>query len=233
MSLEQISPAQRPRERLLSRGAPSLSIEELLAVLLRSGPQGSNVLDMARTLLGGAGSLEKLSRMSPKELLSFHGIGPAKACVLTASLELGRRLAEEKLRELETLDRPEATGEYLLRICRSLRKEVFGCVFMNHANKVLDHRILFEGTRNAAPVDAADLFREALLADASRLILFHNHPSGNPEASADDRAMTRRLAAGATLLGLDILDHLILAGPRWISLRSHCPEIFTPKIQEE
>ena len=226
MSLEKIAEEERPRERLLRRGASTLSVEELLAVLLRSGPQGSDVLELSRSLLEKTGTLEGLSRMSPVELLKYHGIGPAKACVLAAALELGRRLAEEGLKEGRVLNRPEESGKYLIQIYRSHRQEIFGCIFMDRANRILRHGVLFQGTREASPVDPGELFRRSLLEDASRLIIFHNHPTGNPEASADDRALTRRLVDGARLLGLEVLDHIILAGPRWISLRSQAPELF-------
>ncbi len=226
MSLEKIAEEQRPRERLLRNGASSLSVEELLAVLMRSGPRGSDVLELSRSLIERAGSLEKLSRMAPAELRKIHGVGPAKACSLAAALELGRRLAAESLSSGQVLNRPEESGEFLVQIYRGLRQEIFGCIFMDRSNRVLDHQELFRGTRAAAPVDPAEIFRRALLEDASRLIVFHNHPTGRPEPSADDRALTRRLSEGARLVGLELLDHLILAGPRWISLRSRSPELF-------
>jgi len=226
MSLSKISEEQRPRERLLRKGASALTVEELLAILLRTGPKGSDVLAMADSLLKEAGSLENLSRRSPAELLKFAGIGPAKACTLAAALELGVRLAEEGLKVGRHLNRPEDSGEYLVRIFRNQRQEAFGCIFLDRRNRILQYRVLSRGTRDASPVDQADLFRRALLIDASRLILFHNHPSGNPEASADDRAITRQIINGGTLLGLDVLDHLILAGPRWISLRDMWPDLF-------
>jgi DNA repair protein RadC len=184
---------------------------------------------MARELLSEAGSLEKLSRMEPSELQRQQGIGPAKACTLAAALELGRRLAHEELKEEQSLNRPEESGAYLVRIYRSQRNEIFGCLFLDRRNRILKHEVLFRGTRDASPVDPAEIFRKALFLDASRIILFHNHPSGNPEASEDDRHLTRRLVRAGRLLSLEILDHIILAGPRWVSLRSRHQELFGPE----
>lgn len=229
MSLKNRSEEERPRERLLRGGASSLSVEELLAVLLQSGPRGSDVLELARALFEHTETLQQLSRLSPAELLKFRGIGPAKACSLSAALELGKRLAAEGLREGQVLNRPEDSGNFLVRIYRSERQEIFGSIFMDRGNRILACRKLFTGTRDAAPVDVAELLRRALMEDASRLIVFHNHPTGRPEPSADDRALTRRLVEGAMLVGLELLDHIILAGPRWVSLRNSAPELFVPQ----
>ena len=226
MNMKNRNEKERPRERLLRGGVSTLSTEELLAVLLQSGPPGSDVLELSRSLYEQTQTLEQLSRLSPAELLKFRGIGPAKACCLSAALELGRRLAAEGLQEGQVLNQPEDSGNFLVRIYRSERQEIFGSIFMDRRNRILAYRTLFTGTRDAAPVDAAELFRRALMEDASRLIVFHNHPTGHPEPSADDRALTRRLVEGASLVGLELLDHIILAGPRWISLRSSEPGLF-------
>lgn len=218
---------ERPRERLLRLGPSALSTPELVAVLLRTGTGSRDVLALAAYLLERAGGVAGLAGMPLAEVLTLDGIGPAKAAALEAALELGRRAAEAELAEGSVLDRPENAGKYLVARLRGRPTEVFGYLALNGRHRLLQVRELSAGTRRHAPVDAAELFRRALLDGASGVLLFHNHPSGSPEASADDRLLTRRLAAAGATLGVPVLDHLIVAGARWVSLRSDEPGLFT------
>ncbi len=224
--LRSIPEEERPRERLLRLGPSALSTPELVAVLLGTGTGRRDVLALAAHVLEKAGGAGGMAAMPLPALLALDGIGPAKASTLAAALELGRRAAEARLSEGSVLDRPEHAGRYLVARLRGRPTEVFGYLALNGRHRLLQVRELSMGTRRHAPVDAAELFRQALLDGASGVLLFHNHPSGAPEASADDRLLTRRLAAAGTTVGVAVLDHVIVAGDRWISLRSHEPVLF-------
>jgi len=224
--IEDMAPEQRPRERLWSRGPESLSEAELLAVLLRTGRQGCSAVTEAHALLAEAGGLEGVARMTAKELKRRPGIGHAKAAAVCAALELGRRVARTEVPGTQLLERPEAAAEYLVARLRGCRREVFGFISLDTRHRFITDHDLWEGTRNHVPVDPAEVFRAALLDDAAGVILFHNHPSGETEPSVDDVQLTCRLVRGGRAVGIEVLDHLIIAGPDWVSLRARRPEIF-------
>ncbi len=221
-----MEPTQRPRERLRSRGPESLSEAELLAVLLRTGRPGHSVVAEAQELLAQAGGLEGVARMSARELERRPGIGRAKAAAVCAALELGKRVAKVEVPGAQLLERPETVAEYLVARLRGSRREVFGFISLDTRHRLINDHDLWEGTRNHVSVDPAEVFRTALLDDAAGVILFHNHPSGETEPSVDDIQLTRRLVRGGRAVGIEVLDHLIIAGPDWISLRARRPEVF-------
>lgn len=223
-----LEPMQRPRERLLATGVAGLSDAELLAVLLRTGRAGCGAVDEAQRLLADLGGIDGLARADARDLLRRPGVGPAKASSVVAALELGRRLALAPVRSGELLDRPEAAGPMLVSLLRAERQERVGFVALDARHRLIAVRTLSRGTRRQCPVDPAELFRRALLEDAAGTIVFHNHPSGDLEPSRDDLALTRRLVAAGEVLGVPVLDHLVVAGERWLSLRCARPELFTP-----
>ncbi len=227
-TIRMLPEADRPRERLHRLGSAALSGPELLAILLRTGGRRGDALAVAAGVLAASNGVGGLARLTIEELLTLEGIGPAKAATIAAALELGRRAAGAILEEGERLDRPEAVGAYLVARLRGRSTEVFGYLALDGRHRLLRVRELASGTRRHAPVDAAELFRRALLDGASGVLLFHNHPSGVLEPSPDDRLLTRRLAGAGSALGLPVLDHLIVAGPSWISLRTESPDLFTP-----
>ena len=229
LRISDMDPGQRPRERMRERGAGSLSEAELLAILLRTGRPGRSAVDEAQNLLTEAGGLTGIARMSVRELEKRPGIGAAKASALLAALELGRRVAREDLKRGRILDRPEAAGEFLVALLKGRRREVFGFLSLDAKHGLLQVRELWVGTRNHAPVDPAEVFRSALLDDAASVIVFHNHPSGELRPSTDDLDLTERLVGAGRLLGVEVSDHLIVAGPDWVSLRTHCPQLFAHK----
>lgn len=226
MRMCDLNPDQRPRERLLRSGAEKLSEAELLAVLLRTGRKGLSAIDIAQSMLAEAGGLVAVSRLSAAELLARPGIGGAKAAAVCAALELGRRLSMQSMFDLRVLDRPEAVGSFLVSLLGSQRREVFGFLSLDSHKRLIRHHELWVGTKNHAPVDPQEVFRTALIDDAAAMILFHNHPSGVLEPSADDIALTRRLVCGGDVVGIEVLDHLLVAGGSWMSIRSHKPVVF-------
>lgn len=224
--LRSLPESERPRERLFRLGAAALSTAELLAVLLRTGGAGRDVLTLSADLLAEVGGPGGLGALGVEELCRRPGLGPAKAASLAAAVELGRRAAESDMMSTSLLDRPEAAGRYLVARLRGRPTEVFGYLALNGRHRLLQVRELSVGTKRQAPVDAAELFRRALVDGASGVLLFHNHPSGTLEASADDRRLTRRLVAAGSTVGVPVLDHLVIADARWLSLRTGAPELF-------
>ncbi len=224
--IREMDTRQRPRERLLEHGPSALADAELIAILLRTGGARGGAVDEAHALLADVGGLAEAARLDARELLRRSGIGPAKTASLLAALELGRRMANAELRAVPRLDRPDSAGGFLAAQLAGVRHEVFGVVCLDGRHRCLAVRRLTEGTRTHAPVDPADVFRTALLDHAAGLVAFHNHPSGDLDPSPDDVELTRRLAAAGRTLGVSLLDHLIVGGSRWLSLRAARPEIF-------
>jgi len=224
--IRDLEPSQRPRERLLEYGASSLSDAELIAVLLRTGRRGCGAVAEAHRMLADSGGLAGVARLDVGELAARPGLGPAKIAALLSALELGQRLAKAEMQISERLDQPQAAGEFLVRRLARESREVFGFVSIDGRHRYLADHELSLGTRTQAPVDAAELFRLAVLDRASGVLLFHNHPSGDLEPSRDDLDLTRRLAQGGRVVGVTVHDHLIVAGSRWLSLRSTRADLF-------
>lgn len=224
--IRELEPSSRPRERLLEFGPAVLSDAELLAVLMRTGKRGRGAVVEANALLVSAGGLPELARWSAAELLGVHGIGPAKAATLLASLELGHRVARSRLREAEVLGDPAIVGEYLLRRLQVERREVFGFLTVDGRHRLIRSHEHSLGTRTQAPVDPADLFRRALGDGAAGVLLFHNHPSGQLEPSRDDIDLTRRLVRAGEVVGVAVWDHMIVGCGQWLSLRRSRPGLF-------
>jgi len=210
---------ERPRERLLARGARSLGDAELVAVLLRTGRAGESALALARRLLASVGGLSGLATATP-EALAGRGVGPAKAAAVAAAVELGRRLARAEIRERDPLGHPAAVASYLTLRYAALDQEVMGALYLDTRNRMVGERELFRGALNRAAAEPRRILREGLLAGAAGCIVFHTHPSGDPSPSAEDVAFTRRLAEAGEAVGIRLVDHLVLGSQgRWVSLR--------------
>jgi len=210
---------ERPRERLLERGARTLGDAELVAVLLRTGRRGASALDLARELLAAVGGLAGLAA-SPPGSLPRRGLGAVKSATLLAAVELGRRLARAEIAEREPLGQPAAVARYLALRFAPREQELLGALFLDIRNRLLAERELYRGTLSRAAVEPRRVLQEGLLLGAAGCIVFHNHPSGDPSPSAEDLAFTRRLAQAGEIVGIRLVDHLIVGGPgRWVSLR--------------
>lgn len=217
--VSELARAERPREKLLERGPEALSDAELLAVLLRTGVSGEDVLELARRWLKEAGGLESLARADARQIMNRKGVGLAKGAVVAAALELGRRLAKRNLVGQQLLDRPEVAAEYLTLRYGHARVEVFGALTLDVRHRLLGIYELHRGARAHAEIEPAEVFNKAIVDNAHAVILWHTHPSGDPAPSGDDEALTRRLAEAGRLLGITVLDHLIVAGSGFVSLR--------------
>lgn len=210
---------ERPRERLRLRGASSLSNAELLAILLRTGAQGENVLSLATRLLARFDGVVGLARASFGELCAEHAVGEAKAAQVKAALELGRRLVSTQPEERATVRSPQDVYNLLMAEMALLDQEHLRVVLLNARNQVLAIHELYRGTVNTALVRPAEVFREAVREGCPAVIVVHNHPSGDPTPSADDAAMTRRLVEAGAILEIEVLDHVVIARRGFASLR--------------
>jgi len=201
---------ERPREKLLARGAAALSDAELLAIFIGCGPRGQSAVDLGRQLLTECGGLRGLLDRPSAELAKLRGLGPARACALVAALELGTRHLGQQLQRGESLADPDQAGAYFARKLRPLPHEVFACLFLDTRHRVLAYEELFRGTLDGSEVHPREVARRCLAHNAAAVIFGHNHPSGNPEASAADRAVTARLKQALALVEVRVLDHFII-----------------------
>lgn len=210
--------SERPREKLLRRGAGVLSDAELLAIFLGSGLRGTDAVGSARRLLGDHGPLRVLLERPPAALLRLPGIGPARACALIAALELGSRHLAAGLERGEALTDPQAAGRYFAQRLRGLPHEVFAALFLDTRHRALAFEEMFRGTVDGAEVHPREVVRRALAHNAAAVIVGHNHPSGNGEPSAADRAITLRLKQALGLVEIRLLDHFVIGDGAPVSL---------------
>jgi DNA repair protein RadC len=208
-----------PRERLRARGADALSAAELIALLLRTGTRGRDALDVARALLARTGGLDRLESAPASELAAVSGVGAAKAASLIAAFELGRRCACSHLPEGAALRSPQDVFRHFGARLRRVQQERFVVVFLDGRHRVLGEEMVSQGTLTASLVHPREVFRPALRASAAAVILVHNHPSGDPTPSAEDRVVTDRLARAGEILGVRVLDHVVVAERGYVSLR--------------
>lgn len=209
---------ERPREKLLQRGAGVLSDAELLAVLLGSGVAGRNVVDLARGLLNRFGGLRQFLEAERSAFLREPGLGPVKYAQLQALLEIGRRHLDETIERTPALENPAAVRRYLKSMLRHEASEVFGCLFLDTKHRPLAFEILFRGTIDRANIYPREVVRRSLLHNAAALIICHNHPSGICEPSDDDIHLTRHLQRGLALIDVRLLDHVIVGDGEPLSM---------------
>jgi DNA repair protein RadC len=201
----------------LALGASALSDSELLGLLIGTGVKGRSAGAIARALIEAAGGLRAVMTKDPHELLAMPGLGPARATQLLAALELGRR-AQHQREVRPRLRRPEEIYEYLRPTLSNLRREVFHVLCFNSRNVLLRDARVAEGSQTNCPVDPREVFAVALLTRATAIVLAHNHPAGDPEPSSLDLSLTQQLCAGARVLGLKVLDHIIVGANGFSSL---------------
>ena len=187
--------------------------------MLCHGRASASALDLANAVLGTVGGLERLARARFDELSQVPGIGAARAAQIVAAVELGRRTVSRAVRDRVQITTPRSVAEMLLPEYGSRPVEQFGIVMLDTKHRVLRTTVVTIGTLDASIVHPREIFREAAGAGAAAIVLFHNHPSGDPEPSEDDVALTRRLVAAGVLMGIDVVDHVILADARFCSLR--------------
>lgn len=213
-------PAQeRPRERLLNEGEQALNNRELLAILLGSGAPQQSALTLADQLLRNAGSLRGLAALDVEELRKVRGIGLAKAAQIKAAMELARRLSLEPGYERIAIRHPGDVAELMMDDLRDLDHERFMLLMLDTKHRVIKIQTLSVGDLSGTLVHPRELFKAVIRRNSAAVVLVHNHPSGDPEPSADDLDLTRRLAAGGRLLGIEVLDHIIIGDNTYVSLK--------------
>lgn len=212
---------ERPREKLMNRGAESLSNAELLAILLRTGTQEESVMRLAERILIEAGEegLSGLAHSSIESLMKRKGVGEAKAITIAAALELGKRVAIGDSKKRIIIRSSDDIANYMIPRLRYCDREHFYAILLNTKNHIIASPLISIGTLSESLVHPRELFKEAVNHSASSIILVHNHPSGDPSPSREDVMMTRRIIEGGRLLDIQVLDHVIIGDNTYISLR--------------
>jgi len=209
----------RPREKLLRHGISALGDNELVALVIGSGSRQGGALAIANELLATHGGLHGLTRCSCEELIGVAGVGRARAAQVVAALELGRRTLAHSPSARVQIANAKTAAEYLLPRFGARAVEQIGILLLDTKHRVLRPAILAIGTLNSSAVSPREVFREAAIGGAAAIVLFHNHPSGDPTPSPEDIELTRRLAAAGVLMGIDLIDHVILGDTRYCSFR--------------
>ncbi|MEG1914356.1 MAG: DNA repair protein RadC [Acidaminococcaceae bacterium] len=213
---------ERPREKLQLYGAATLSNAELLAILLGSGTKEKSALELARDLTANAGLLRNLALThSVEELAKTKGIGPAKATTILAALEVGKRIAYAAPLERSEITSPEAGATLLMPRLRYETNEHFLVVLLNSKNKVLQIEQVSEGSLNASVVHPREVFAPAVLHHAAAILVAHNHPSGDPTPSKEDRVLTTTLVEAGQIMGIPLLDHIVIGDAAYFSFKEH------------
>ncbi len=219
LMIRDVNMEDRPRERLLRQGAESLSNQELLAILLRTGTKEESVLVLANRVLNVFERLHHLKHATIEEMIAIKGIGEVKAIQLLAAIELGRRLAQKNNDEKFTIRSPEDAATYLMPDMSSLNQEHFVVLFLNIKNQVIHKQTIFIGSLNASIVHPREIFREAVKRSAASILCAHNHPSGVPTPSTEDIEVTKRIVEAGYIIGIEVIDHLIIGDHQFVSLK--------------
>ena len=206
----------RPRERLLNHGADTLSDAELIAILLGSGVPGKNAIQLAREMLQDG--MPALRRREPATIAKLPGVGPAKASRIAAAFEVARRLASNETDALPSFD-ADAFGRALVNRYAHHVQERLGAAFLDSRQRILRQREIFVGTINHAAVSTRDVVRCALEENACAVVLYHNHPSGDPSPSAEDLMFTRKMSESLQLCDIELADHIVIGAQRYYSMR--------------
>ena len=218
MLLKDLPQEARPREKLLSRGAAALSDVELLALLLRSGIRGKNVLQLAQELVDRFGGVAGLLHMPAEALKTVKGLGPAKRAELVAVLELARRALVQQLTQKPLFNTPQAVRDYLQLQLGGLHHEVFAVLFLDSQHRLIALEEMFRGTLTQTSVYPREVVKQALTLNASSVVLAHNHPSGTAQPSRADEALTHTLNAALALVDVRVLDHFVVTASQAVSM---------------
>ena len=218
-TIKELPSGERPRERLLHFGAGALSNTELLAIILRSGTRDENVVRFAQRILTKFGGLPGLARANTTQLTNEKGLGPAKVAQLKAALELGRRLLAVSHDERVQVRSPADAANMVMSEMSLLEQEELRVMLLDTKNHILATETIYRGSLNTSLIRVGEVFREAIRANCNSLIVVHNHPSGDPSPSPEDVAVTKQMVEAGKLLDVEVLDHLIIGGHRFVSLK--------------
>lgn len=208
----------RPREKLLMRGSQNLSDAELVAILLRTGKKGKSVIDIAREIISSDGNLANLATRTVDSLQKIDGIGKDKAATLAAAFELSRRiLYQSKWFSNKRINSPQEVAEIFIPLLRDETKEKFIVVCLSSANKIIKYETISVGNLNSSVVHPREIFKVAIDCLSASIIIIHNHPSGNPDPSNEDIAITKKIVEAGKIMDIPVFDHLIIAGETYTS----------------
>lgn len=219
ITIHEFPQEERPRERLINYGPMALSNAELIAILLRSGTRGENVVNLSARLLAQQGGLVGLSKASFDELAEFKGVGDAKSCQLKAALELGRRLLIASPDQRPQITCPADAANMLMLEMSPLEQEHLKVLLLDTKNYVVAVPQVYVGNVNTSIIRIGEVFKEAVRKNATSVILIHNHPSGDPTPSPEDVQVTQRIIEAGKLLDIEVLDHIIIGGQRFVSFK--------------
>lgn len=221
LAIKNLPKEARPRERLVQFGAAKLATYELLAILLRTGNRELGPIELAALLLERYPDLYELKHITFEELTSIPGIGPAKAVELLAAIELGARMTSSKRELLGYIRSSEDAAQHFLQEMSELEQEHVMAIFLTTKNEIIRKTMVFKGDLNTSLANPREIYREALRCSAARLIIGHNHPSGNPEPSQADIKLTKRMIEAGKFLGIDCLDHIIVGHHKYVTLHDY------------
>lgn len=220
LNIKEMTLEDRPREKMISNGVSSLSDAELLAILIRSGNKELNAIQLAQKIINKADNIRCLQDMTIDELRSINGIGLSKATQIKAALELGVRVASYKPKKYK-IKNPWDIYKYYMEILRYQYKEIFKVVLLNTKNEIITDVDISIGTLNSSLVHPREVFREAIRRSSNKIILLHNHPSGDVEPSKEDKKVTCRLKDCGELIGIEVIDHIIIGDGIYFSFKEN------------
>lgn len=209
--------SDRPRERLIRLGADRLSDAELFAIILRVGNQETTAIDLARNMIKDFGGFSGLDSKSIAELCQVKGVGPAKAAQIQAALEIGKRLFLEQKNSGDKVENSDDVFNRVSPHLRNLSREVFKILLLTSRNTVIDEKIIFEGSLTESIISPREIVKEALNQSAASIVFVHNHPSGDPEPSEEDKRVTKHLKNACEMVGINVLDHIIVGSKSYYS----------------
>lgn len=217
MKLKEIPIHERPIERLIKNGASSLSDEELIAIILRTGTKKESVKEVARNLILKTGKLSNLDNMNIHELKKIDGIGTSKAAMIIAFMEIATRINKEPYEENIKVTSPEIIFNKYKNIMKNKKQEEFYVIFLDNSKKIIKETMLFKGTINQSVVHPREIFKEAYKLSASSIICIHNHPSGNIEPSKSDIEVTKKINEIGNIFDIKLIDHIIIGKEKYYS----------------
>ena len=219
--IKDIIKEERPRETLLKKGETYLSDSELLAILINNGTRDKSAITLAREIIETSDGIRNLSNITVEELSKIKGIGLAKACRIISALELGRRVSVASEMQKFKISSPQDIGNVYMEELRYKKKEIFRVVLLNTKNVIIGSKDISEGSLNASIVHPREVFLEAINKSANKMILMHNHPSGDPTPSSEDINITKRLISAGQIVGIEILDHVIIGDGSFYSFKEN------------
>ena len=219
--IKDIIKEERPRETLLKKGETYLSDSELLAILINNGTRDKSAITLAREIIETSDGIRNLSNITVEELSKIKGIGLAKACRIISALELGRRVSVASEMQKFKISSPQDIGNVYTEELRYKKKEIFRVVLLNTKNVIIGSKDISEGSLNASIVHPREVFLEAIKKSANKMILMHNHPSGDPTPSSEDINITKRLISAGQIVGIEILDHVIIGDGSFYSFKEN------------